>query len=58
MSKRNARLRCKGMLSSRPGALAGITALSAISLLGQEKAQKDTSREGVQPWGSPTFFAF
>src|ERR1700724_1662422 len=50
MSNRNARLRCKGMLSSRPGALAGIalagiSALSAISLLGQEKAQKDTSKD-------------
>ena len=38
------------MLSSRPGALAGIalagiSALSAISLLGQGKAQKDTSKD-------------
>jgi hypothetical protein len=50
MSDRNARLRCKSMLSSRPSALArialaGITALAAISLMGQEKAQKDTSKD-------------
>ena len=50
MSKRNARLRCKSMLSSRPSAvariaLAGITALAAISLMGQEKAQKNTSKD-------------
>src|SRR6266480_2132727 len=50
MSKRNARLRCKSMLSSRPSALAriaiaGITALAAISLMGQEKPQKNTSKD-------------
>jgi hypothetical protein len=50
MSKRNARLRCTGMLSSRPSALAGIalagiTTLAAISLMAQEKAQKDTSKD-------------
>ena len=50
MSKRNARLRCKSVLGSRPSALAGIalagiTALAAISLMGQEKAQKDTSKD-------------
>src|SRR5882762_2508530 len=50
MSKRNARLRCKGVLGSRTSALAGIalagiTALAAISLMGQEKAQKDTSKD-------------
>jgi hypothetical protein len=50
MSKRNVRLRRKSMVSSRPSALAGIalagiTALAAISLLGQEKAQKDTSKD-------------
>ena len=50
MSKRNARLRYKRMLSSRPSslagiALAGITALAATSLMGQEKAQKDTSKD-------------
>ena len=38
------------MLSSRPSALAGIalagiTALAAISLKGQEKAQKNTSKD-------------
>src|SRR6266446_7838146 len=45
MSNRNG-----GMLSSRPGALAGIalagiTALAASSLWGQEKPQKDTSKD-------------
>ena len=50
MSKRNAPLRCRGMLSSGPSALAGIalvgiTTLAAISLMGQEKAQKDTSKD-------------
>jgi hypothetical protein len=50
MSKRNARLWCKSMVSSRPSALAGIAlagimALTAISLLGQEKAQKATSKD-------------
>ena len=50
MSKRNARLRCKSVLGSRSSALAGIvlagiTALAAISLMGQEKAQKDTSKD-------------
>ena len=50
MSKRNARLRCKSILSSRPSAvariaLAGIGALAAISLMGQEKAQKNTSKD-------------
>lgn len=50
MSKRSARLRSKSMLSLRPSplagiALAGITALAAISVMGQEKAQKDTSKD-------------
>jgi hypothetical protein len=50
MSKRNARLRCKSILSSRRSALAGIalagiTALAPISLVGQEKTQKDTSKD-------------
>jgi len=50
MSRRNARLRCKSMVSLRPRALAGIalagiTALAAISLLGQEKAQKAPSKD-------------
>ena len=50
MSKRNARLRCKSILSSRPSAvariaLAGIAALAAISLMGQEKAQKNASKD-------------
>jgi len=50
MRKRNARLRCRSILSSRPIllvgiALTGITALAAISLMGQEKAQKDTSKD-------------
>jgi hypothetical protein len=50
MFNRNARFRSIGMLSSRPGALAGIalagiTSLAAISLTAQEKTQKDTSRD-------------
>jgi hypothetical protein len=50
MSKRNARLWSKSMVSSRPGAmagiaLAGILALAAFALLGQEKAQKATSKD-------------
>jgi len=50
MSNRNARLRSRGMLSSRPGALAGIalagiTSLAAISLMAQEKTQKDTGKD-------------
>lgn len=50
MSKGNARLRCKSVLGSRPSALAGMalagmTTLAAISLTGQEKAQKDTSKD-------------
>jgi hypothetical protein len=50
MSKRNARLRVKSVLGSRPSALAGIvlagiTALAAISLMGQENAQKGTSKD-------------
>ena len=48
MSKRNERLRCKSLLRSRPLAriaLAGIMAIAAISLMGQEKAQKDTSKD-------------
>ena len=49
MSKRDARFRCKSMVTSRPSALArialaGITALAASSLWGQQKAQKDTSK--------------
>src|SRR6266446_5071977 len=45
MSNRNG-----GMLSSRPGALAGIalagiTSLAAISLMAQEKTQKDTGKD-------------
>jgi hypothetical protein len=50
MGKRNARLGGKSMLSSRPSelaaiALAVITALAAISLMGQEKARKDASKD-------------
>jgi hypothetical protein len=48
MSKRNERLRCKSMLRSRPLAriaLAGVMALAAISLMGQETAQKDASKD-------------
>src|SRR6266404_1273271 len=50
MSNRNARLRSRGMLSSHPGALAGIalagiTSLAAISLMAQEKTQKDTGKD-------------
>ena len=48
MSNRNARLRSRGMLSSRPLAgiaLAGIATLAAIPLMGQEKAQKDTRKD-------------
>ena len=50
MSKRNGRLRCTGVLGSRPSALAGvvlagITALAAISLMGKEMTQKDTSKD-------------
>jgi len=50
MSKRNARLRCKRTVISRPSmlagiVLAGITALAANSLWGQEKAQKDTTKD-------------
>ena len=50
MSKRNARFRYKSMVASRPSALAGIalagiTALAAISVWGQGKAQKDTSKD-------------
>ena len=50
MSQRNAPFRCKSMLASHSSALAGIalagiTALAANSLWGQEKAQKDTSKD-------------
>jgi len=50
MSKRNARFRCKSMITPRPSAfariaLAGITAMAASSLWGQEKPQKDTSKD-------------
>jgi hypothetical protein len=50
MSKRNARFRYKSMVASRRNvlagiALAGITALAANSVWGQEKAQKDTSKD-------------
>lgn len=48
MNKRNERLRRKGLLSSGPlarMALAGIMAIAAISLMGQEKAHKDTSND-------------
>ena len=50
MSNQNAHLRCKGMLSWRRTALAGIalagmTTLAAISLTGQEKAPKDTRKD-------------
>jgi hypothetical protein len=50
MSKRNAHLRYKSMVISRPSvlaeiALAGITALAASSLWGQEKPQKNTSKD-------------
>jgi hypothetical protein len=50
MSKRNAGLRCKSVPGSRPSALAGIalagiTALAAISLLGQERVQKESSKD-------------
>jgi hypothetical protein len=50
MFNRNARLRCRGMLSSRPGALAGIalagiTSLAANPLMAQEKPQKDSGKD-------------
>lgn len=50
MIKRNGRLRCTSLLGSRPSALAGvalagITALAAISLMGKEMTQKDTSKD-------------
>jgi hypothetical protein len=50
MSKRNARFRCKSVVTSRPSALArivlaGITAFAASSLWGQEKPQKDTTKD-------------
>jgi len=50
MSGRNARLRCKPIVSSRANmlaqiALAGILALAANPLCAQEKAQKDTSKD-------------
>ena len=50
MRKRNARERRESTVISRPSmlakiALAGITALAANSAWGQEKAQKDTSKD-------------
>jgi hypothetical protein len=50
MSKRKGLLGCKSMLNSRTSvlagiALAGITTLGAISLMGQDKVQNDTSKD-------------
>jgi hypothetical protein len=50
MRRRNARLRFRSMFTSRHVALAGIalagiTAIAANSLLAQDKAQKDTSKD-------------
>jgi hypothetical protein len=50
MSKRDLRFRSRSMVTSRPGvlagiALAGITALAANLIWGQEKAQKDTIKD-------------